>query len=45
MGCARLSPTEGCWCRGEYGRVRVSGHLYNNSDDVERFLGVLGELV
>ena len=29
---------------GEYGRVRVSGHLYNNSDDVERFLGVLGEL-
>ena len=30
---------------GEYGRVRVSGHLYNNSDDVERFLAVLGELV
>lgn len=30
---------------GEYGRVRVSGHLYNNSEDVERFLAVLGELV
>lgn len=29
---------------GEYGRVRVSGHLYNNSGDVERFLAVLGEL-
>ena len=24
--------------------VRVSGHLYNNSEDVERFLVVLGEL-
>ena len=27
---------------GEYGRVRVSGHLYNNSEDVERFLAILG---
>ena len=30
---------------GEYGRVRVSGHLYNNSADVERFLSVLQELI
>jgi selenocysteine lyase/cysteine desulfurase len=30
---------------GEYGRVRVSGHLYNNSADVERFLTVLEELL
>ena len=28
---------------GEYGRVRVSGHLYNNSTDVERFLAILAE--
>jgi selenocysteine lyase/cysteine desulfurase len=26
---------------GEYGRVRVSGHLYNSSADVDRFLEVL----
>ena len=30
---------------GEYGRVRVSGHLYNNSADVERFLAVVAELL
>jgi selenocysteine lyase/cysteine desulfurase len=30
---------------GESGRVRVSGHLYNNSADVERFLTVLEELL
>jgi selenocysteine lyase/cysteine desulfurase len=30
---------------GEHGRVRVSGHLYNNSADVERFLSVLQELI
>ena len=29
---------------GEYGRLRVSGHLYNGSEDVERFLEVLGEI-
>lgn len=27
---------------GEYGRVRVSGHLYNGSDDVRALLGALG---
>ena len=26
---------------GEYGRVRVSGHLYNSSQDLERLLAVL----
>ena len=26
---------------GDYGRVRVSGHLYNGSDDIDRFLTVL----
>ena len=29
---------------GEYGRVRISGHLYNGSDDVGRLLEVLDEL-
>lgn len=29
---------------GEYGRVRVSGHLYNGSGDVERFLEIIGDL-
>jgi len=29
---------------GDYGRVRVSGHLYNNGADVERFLAVLSQL-
>lgn len=29
---------------GEYGRVRVSGHLYNGSEDVERFLEVLSQV-
>jgi len=31
-----------CW--GEYGRVRVSTHLYNGSEDVERFLKALAEV-
>lgn len=31
-----------CW--GEYGRVRISTHLYNSSADVARFLEVLSEL-
>lgn len=30
---------------GEYGRVRVSGHLYNGSQDVERLLAVLARLI
>ena len=29
---------------GEYGRLRVSGHLYNGSKDVERFFAVLEEI-
>jgi len=29
---------------GEYGRVRVSGHLYNSDGDVDRFLEVLDEV-
>ncbi len=31
-----------CW--GEFGRVRISTHLYNGSEDVERFLRVLEAL-
>ena len=34
----------GILCWGEYGRVRISTHLYNGSNDVKRFLGVLAEL-
>lgn len=29
---------------GDYGRVRVSGHLYNSSTDVDRFLEVLDHI-
>ncbi|MDA0336328.1 MAG: aminotransferase class V-fold PLP-dependent enzyme [bacterium] len=29
---------------GQYGRVRVSGHLYNSSADVDRFLEVLDRI-
>jgi selenocysteine lyase/cysteine desulfurase len=29
---------------GEYGRVRVSGHLYNSGADVDRFFEVLDSL-
>ena len=31
-----------CW--GEFGRVRVSTHLYNSSDDVVRLLDALNEV-
>ena len=34
----------GILCWGEYGRVRISTHLYNGSNDVRRFLDVLSEL-
>jgi selenocysteine lyase/cysteine desulfurase len=34
----------GVLCWGEYGRVRVSTHLYNGSADVEQFLRVLAEI-
>ena len=32
-----------CW--GEFGRVRVSTHLYNSSDDVARLLDALNEVI
>ena len=34
----------GILCWGEYGRVRISTHLYNGSNDVRRLLGGLAEL-
>ena len=34
----------GVLCWGEYGRLRVSTHLYNGSSDVDRLLEVLGSL-
>lgn len=36
---------EGILVWGEYGRVRVSGHLYNGSDDVERLLEAMERIV
>ena len=35
----------GVLCWGEYGRVRISGHLYNGSADVDRLLKALAEVV
>ena len=39
---ARLSAA-GIFVWGEYGRVRVSGHVYNGSDDVDRLLTTIKE--
>jgi selenocysteine lyase/cysteine desulfurase len=39
----RLSD-RGVLCWGEYGRVRVSTHLYNGSKDVDRLLKALAEI-
>ena len=36
--------SHGVLCWGEYGRLRVSTHLYNGSADVDRLLAVLGRL-
>ena len=36
--------SHGVLCWGEYGRLRVSTHLYNGSADVDRLLEVLGRL-
>ena len=36
--------SQGVLCWGEFGRVRISTHLYNSSADVERFLEVQSEL-
>ena len=35
---------EGVLCWGEFGRVRISTHVYNGSSDVMHFLKVLSEL-
>ncbi|MED5414773.1 MAG: hypothetical protein VYC64_07465, partial [Candidatus Latescibacterota bacterium] len=29
---------------GEYGRVRISGHLYNDDSDVDRILEILAKI-
>ena len=38
----RLSAA-GIFVWGEYGRIRVSGHLYNGSDDIDRLMTTLKE--
>ena len=43
-GLTRRLAERGVLVWGEYGRVRVSGHLYNSGDDVTRFLEVLDEV-
>lgn len=43
-GLTRRLADAGVLVWGEYGRVRVSGHLYNSSDDVDRFLEVLDDV-
>jgi len=35
---------QGALVWGEHGRVRVSGHLYNGSSDVDRLLAALQEI-
>ncbi|MBT4098237.1 MAG: aminotransferase class V-fold PLP-dependent enzyme [Gemmatimonadetes bacterium] len=35
---------EGILVWGEYGRVRISGHLYNDDADIDHILAVLGKL-
>ena len=44
-GVERALSKEGILVWGEYGRVRVSGHLYNGSDDVERLLEAMERIV
>jgi cysteine desulfurase/selenocysteine lyase len=43
-GLTRRLADAGVLVWGEYGRVRVSGHLYNSSDDVDRFFEVLDDV-
>jgi selenocysteine lyase/cysteine desulfurase len=43
-GAALCLAERGVLTWGEYGRVRVSGHLYNGSRDVERLLEALREI-
>lgn len=43
-GVTRRLGERGVLVWGEYGRIRVSGHLYNGTDDVERFLEALADL-
>ena len=43
-GISEVLADRGVLVWGDYGRVRVSGHLYNNGADVDRFLAVLSQL-
>ena len=44
-GISEVLADRGVLVWGDYGRVRVSGHLYNNGADVDRFLAVLSQLL